>query len=128
MGHKFKFDVDEQQESQPQNNRGHCAVYGCPRKGQIYTTVWNCRYHFGKSGASLAQITLTLRNHAKEIDWYEHLLAATPVDFLVEDIAKKAPSILEVLPNENFKNYRIRVESHIENLLMPKSRLLEVAP
>lgn len=121
----FKFDTDEPQES-AQPNRGHCAVYGCPRKGQVLTTVWNCRYHAGKGGSSLAHVTLTLRNHAQEFDWYEHVLNATPVDFLIGDIAKKAPEDLRVLPNENFKTYKDRVERHIELLLIPRSRLQEI--
>lgn len=125
MGHKFKFTTDEP-ENPTQVRNGHCVVYGCPRNGHVHSGVWNCRYHHGRSGASLAQITMTLRNHAKEFDWYEYLLDATPVDFLVGDIARKAPDELRVLPNENFKTYRERVERHIDILLIPKSRLQEI--
>ena len=124
---KFEYKPNDHSEDSPaQSNRSHCSVYGCPRKGQIYTTVWNCRYHAGKGGSSLAHITLTLRNHAKEFDWYERILDATPVDFLIGDIAKKAPDDLRVLPNEDFKTYRDRVKRHIDILLIPKSRLQEV--
>ena len=124
---KFEYKPNDLQDSPAQASRGHCAVYGCPRKGQIYTTVWNCRYHAGKGGSSLAHVTLMLRNHAQEFDWYEHILAATPVDFLIGDIAKKAPDDLCVLLNEDFRKYRDRVERHIDILLIPKSRLQEVA-
>lgn len=125
---KFEYKPHEHSEDSPaQQPRSHCSVYGCPRKGQIYTTVWNCRYHAGKGGSSLAHVTLMLRNHAQEFNWYEHVLTATPVDFLIGDIAKKAPDDLRVLPNEDFRKYRDRVERHIDILLIPKSRLQEVA-
>jgi hypothetical protein len=128
---KLKFSVGVQPEQPVRRQRlgpGPCEVYGCPRHAHVFTGVWNCRYHHGKSGAALAQITLTLRNHAKEFDWYEHMLNATPVDFLVGDVARKAPAILDVLSNENFSTYKARVKLRIATLLAPKSRLLEVAP
>ena len=131
MAHKFDFKLSEDREEQPTRSKlgfGPCEVYGCPRAGHIRTGMLNCRYHHGKSGASLAQITMVLKNHAKEFDWYEHMLNVTHVDFLVGDVARKAPGGLEVLPNENFQAYRARINQHTEDLLMPKSRLLEVAP
>jgi hypothetical protein len=125
---KLNFQLGVQEEKPVRTRQGHdsCEVYGCPRAGHIHSGVWNCRYHHGKGGSSLAQITLTLKNHAREFDWYEHMLNATQVDFLVGDIARKAPTELRVLPNENFKNYCERVKRHIDILLIPKSRLQEV--
>lgn len=126
---KFKFDLNKAEPDKPTTAHGsHCSVYGCPREGQIKTASWSCRYHHGKSGSNLNRITLVLKNHAREIDWHEYLLRTTPVDFLVGDVARKAPDGLRVLPNETYKAYRARVALHIETLLMPKSRLLEVAP
>ena len=125
MGHKFKFDLEEPANA-AQQRHGHCEVYGCPRKASIYTPTANCRYHHGKSGSSLAHITMMLRNHSTDFDWWEYVLAATPVDFLVGDIAKKAPDNLRVFPNEDFKTYKARIKRHVEILLIPKSRLQEV--
>jgi len=128
---KLKFSIGAKSEQPVRKSRqgfGPCEVYGCPREGHIHTGVWNCRYHHGRGGSALAQITLTLRTHAREFDWYEHMLNATPVDFMVGDVARKAPPILEVLSSENFSVYKARVKLRIATLLAPKSRLLEVAP
>lgn len=126
---KLNFSLEPHEEKPTHRTKmgfGPCEVYGCPRDGVINIGVRNCRYHHGKSGSSLAQITMTLRNHSRDFDWYDHLLTRTPVDFLVGDVAKYAPEHLRVLPNENFKTYKDRIKQHIEILLIPKSRLQEV--
>lgn len=127
MVHKLKFELDAP-EDKPRDKQGRCEVYGCPWDGQIYTGGWNCRYHHGKSGSSLAHITLTLRNHPKDFHWYEFVLTRTLVDFAMGEVQKKAPPHLRVLPNETLRDYRNRMKKHIDDLLQVKSRLLEVAP
>jgi len=126
---KFEYTPDDsQQTKEPQRTRqghGSCEVYGCPRAGHIYTAGWNCRYHHGKSGQSLARTTLALKNHASEINWYEVVLNATVTDFGMGDIAKDAPGSLHVLPNETLKEYRARMERHINNLFEPKNDRLQ---
>jgi hypothetical protein len=121
---KFDFTTaTEPQEKEIKRTRqghGPCEVHGCPRAGHIYTGGWNCRYHHGKSGSSLARITMVLRNHEQEIDWYEHVLNATGVDFAVGDIAKQAPYGLAVARNETWSEYKMRVMSHVDDLLKPK--------
>jgi hypothetical protein len=117
---KLDFTATDEQQEKPRHSKydsSHCAVYGCPRAGHIFTNNWNCRYHFGKPGESLARITLTLKNHAKDFDWCEWLLNQNAVDFAMNDIQKKAPYHLEVKPKETWKEYKVRVLLHIENLL-----------
>lgn len=128
---KFNFNIDTPEEKPaPRTRLGHgrCEVYGCPRDGHIYTGQWNCRYHHGMGGHSLSRITLALKNHEREFDWYEHMLNATVTDFGMGVVAKHSPSGLHVLPDETLVAYRLRVKHHIDNLLAPQSRLLEVAP
>lgn len=126
---KFEYNpATEVNEQKPTKHNGHCEVYGCPWEGHIMINGWNCRYHHGKNGSSLARITLALRNHAADFRWYEFVMSRTPVDFLVGDVAKMAPEELQVLPSENFKAYKARMKNHVESLFEAKSRLLEVAP
>lgn len=125
---KFKFSADPQEEKPVQRTRqghGKCEVFGCPRDGHIHTGQWNCRYHFGKSGSSLARITMTLRNHEKEFDWYEHVLNATVTDFGMGDIAGDAPAGLRVWKDETLKDYKTRMQIYFDDLLAPKSRIAE---
>jgi len=131
MVHKLNFSLDTPDDKPAPRAKlggGPCEIYGCPWHGQIYTTGWNCRYHHGKGGSSLARITLALKNHAKDFHWYEFVLTRTLVDFVVGEVEKKAPSHLRVLPNETFRDYRARMKKHIDGLLEVKSRLLDVAP
>lgn len=119
---KFDFNAEDlEQEKNPAPRgrlvHGRCEVYGCPRDGHIYTSSWNCRYHAGKHGSNLAHITMILKNHGKEFDWYEHVLNATVTDFGMGEIAKQAPYGLEVHANESLKEYKSRMREHINGLL-----------
>ena len=128
---KFDFKYESSAEEKPKHNRsehGPCEVYGCPRVGTIYTSGWNCRYHHGKNGHSLAYITMTLRNHAYEFDWYDRLLNLNAVDFAMNVMHKNAPSAMNVLPDETYKQYKTRMQKHVEELLQPKNRTEEIAP
>lgn len=123
---KLNFQLGVQEEKPAQRTRqghGHCEVYGCPRDGHIHTGQWNCRYHHGKTGQSLSRITLALKNHEREINWYEHVLNATVVDYAMGDVAKHAPLGLHPLPDETLVVYRVRMKQHIDDLLEPKSRI-----
>lgn len=127
---KFKFSVNAEQEQPVQRTRlghGKCEVYGCPRDGHIQTGVWSCRYHFGKSGVSLARITMTLRNHEKEFDWFERMLNTTVVDFAM-GIAANAPDGMSPLQNETLAAYKARIGRYIDDLFVPKNRSSEIAP
>lgn len=121
----FKFNSDnlEEQPKPVQLGHGKCAVFGCPRSGHINTGVWNCRYHWNKNGDQLSFITMKLKNHEAEINWYEKLITATVVDYAVKDVHKKALNGLEPLQAETFQDYRERITSHINKLLsMPESQ------
>ena len=122
---KFEYTPDTQEPKPVKQNRtthGQCDVYGCPRAGHIHTSNWNCRYHHGKNGAALARITLVLKNHGREFDWYERLLNATMVDFAMGDITKDAPYGLEPHKDEVLKQYRVRVKRRIDELLDPYTK------
>ena len=128
---KFEYSPDSAPEQFAQRSKlghGRCEVYGCPRDGHIYTGQWNCRYHHGMSGQSLSRITLTLKNHERDFNWYEHVLNATVTDFGMGIVAKHAPPGLSAWPDETLSVYKLRMKKNIDDLLMPKSRLLEVAP
>jgi len=117
---KFEYKPDEVSPSIKKRDRydsSHCEVFGCPSAGHIFTNNWNCRYHHGKSGASLARITLVLKTHTGEISWYERLLNMNAVDFAMGDVKKNAPGGLEVQQKEDWKEYRARIFLHIDNLL-----------
>ena len=101
------------------DKHGHrgCEVYGCERKGHIYTFNWNCRYHHGAVGDKLAHITTILRNHEPEINWYELLLYSTEVDWECGDLKARVVRGLEPKEGEKFKPYRERVEEYIHKLI-----------
>lgn len=125
-----KFDFSKlSQEEKPAPRQslssGKCEVYGCPWDATIFTAGWNCRYHHGKSGASLARITLILRTHPEDFHWYEFVLTRTPVDFLMGEVAGKAPEHLRVFDKETFWNYKARMKKHVDGLLEAKSRVQE---
>lgn len=127
---KLNFNLERHEDTPAQRTKlghGRCEVFGCPRDGHIYTGQWNCRYHHAVAGQSLSRITLALKNHEREFSWYEHVLNATVTDFGMGIIAKHAPPGLGVLPDETLNSYKLRMKKHIDDLLIPKSRLLEVA-
>lgn len=119
---KYKFNRGSSKNNdheEPRKTSGHgpCQVYGCNNEGHIYTGNWNCRYHHGKSGESLARITMVLNNHEYAFRWYEKLLQSTIVDFDLGDIAKRAPQGMNVLNGEQYLPYKTRIYGQIEKLL-----------
>lgn len=117
--YKFNRSTKNNDHEEPRKTSGHgdCEIYGCPKEGHIYTGKWNCRYHHGKSGESLARITTILNNHEFLFKWHEKLLQSTFVDWDIGDIAKRAPRGLEVLNGENYVPYKARISQQIEKLL-----------
>ena len=134
-----KQDVPVNQKKEGMDRR--CAIYGCPRMGTLYSGNWNCRYHYGVSGERLAKVTARIKNHELEIDWYEHILQSTVVDYLMGEVdcselqqtegdkgnqwVKKrkllilAPDGMQPLPQEEFSDYRKRMAKYIGTLLSP---------
>ena len=113
-----------QPESKPKDEKGkghgHCEIYGCPRTGHINTNgIWNCRYHYDQASKDLAQITMKLKNHEDEVDWYERLSTATSADYEVGSVKKDAPRHLKPDIDEDFYAYRFRVAQHIHAVLRP---------
>ena len=119
---KYKFNrvsAKPNEQDAPKKTSGHgpCEVYGCPMEGHIYTSNWNCRYHHGKSGESLARITHMLNNHDYAFRWHGKLLQSTIVDWDVGEIARKAPRGFEVKDKESYQDYKKRIYEQIERML-----------
>lgn len=113
-------DDDEEVKRQTKGGHGKCEVFGCQRMGQIHTTNWNCRYHHGRRGDTLADITMLLRNHEREINWYEKVLNMAYHEF--EIMTDNAPTGLQPLQNEKLPAYRVRMGQVIKKLLIDPSR------
>jgi hypothetical protein len=124
MAGKFKYDAHEQNNENARDDKnlhGMCEVFGCPRWGHIYRTNWNCRYHDGQLGDKLAHITLMLKNHSRKVDWYEHILQTTIVEFEL-NLYGSAPQGLEAGYLEGFFHYKQRLQRTIESLLGMEGR------
>jgi hypothetical protein len=119
---------DEAHETRRSNHgHGRCEVNGCPRWGQVHTDGrWNCRYHYRIAGSKLGHVTLMLTSHAVEVNWLETLMVGTAdVEWSCENLKASAPRGLEANPGEKFRDYKLRIEAHINNLLYgPKVRQL----
>lgn len=111
-------------EQKPTELHGKCTAWGCNRMGHIHTGKWHCRYHWACHGKNIAEqlshVTLILKNHEPEINWYEHLLYSSEVDFICGDLKKRTPVGMEVESTETFKEYRGRIEMVINALLAIK--------
>lgn len=106
------------------NLHGKCEAWGCNRWGHVHTGKWHCRYHFACHGKNIADqlshVTLILKNHEPEFNWYEHLLCSNEVDFVCGDLKRRAPIGMEVEADETFRQYRDRIERVINALLAVK--------
>lgn len=59
-----------------------CMAHGCPRIATINSEGrWICRYHKGKAAKDWNHITLKLRNHEREVNWFEWLQQSTFTDY-----------------------------------------------
>lgn len=100
---------------------GKCEVWGCNRWGHVNAGKWHCRYHWACHGKNIAEqlnhVTLILKNHEPEINWYEILLSSSEVDWVCDDLKKRAPYGMEPEPEEKFRIYRHRIELRINSLL-----------
>lgn len=100
---------------------GKCEVWGCNRWGHVHTGKWHCRYHWACHGKNIAEqlnhVTLILKNHGTEINWYENLLSSSEVDWVCDDLSRHAPHGMEPEPKEKFSVYRNRIELKINSLL-----------
>lgn len=100
---------------------GKCEAWGCDRLGHVHTGKWHCRYHWACHGKNIAEqlshVTLILKNHEPEINWYETLLSSSEVDWVCDDLSKRAPVGMEPEHEEKFGTYRHRIELRINKLL-----------
>jgi hypothetical protein len=120
---KFNYDPAEKQEEQKRNNdtgKHECEVFGCPRLATIKTNHWNCRYHNLRAGNSLDGITLTLKTHEREINWYEKVLNMPFHDY--DKFKGNAPKTMIHELNEDLIKYRARMQKYISDLLANPTR------
>jgi hypothetical protein len=116
---KAKNETDNNQPEKKVNDM--CEAFGCPRKAQVNTGHWNCRYHSGRNVNVLANITMLLKNHEREIDWYEKVLNMAYHEF---DILKgNAPPPMMHLAGEDLIKYRVRMAGYINGLLKHPDRV-----
>jgi hypothetical protein len=120
--YNFKVSNEKQPENKISNDTGkhECEVFGCPRLATIKTSHWNCRYHNLRAGNSLDGITLTLKTHEREINWYEKVLNMPFHEF---DIFEgNAPRTMAINENEDLIKYRARMQKYISDLLANPTR------
>ena len=110
--------VDEKKDKEL---HGPCVAWGCNRMGHVHTGKWHCRYHFACHGKNIADqlshVTIILKNHEPEVNWYEVLLSSSEVDWVCDGLGKRAPVGMEPSNGETFRQYRERIETHINSLL-----------
>lgn len=114
--YNFKISNEKQPEQKTSNDTGkhNCEVFGCPRLATIKMAHWNCRYHNLRAGNKLDGITLILKNHEREIDWYEKVLN---MPFHEYDLLKdNAPPTMKYHLNEELIPYRARIIKFISDL------------
>ena len=125
MAKKFEYrpdqGADEEVKRQTKNGHGPCEVFGCIRMGHIHTTNWNCRYHHGRKGESLSNITMLIKNHEREINWYEKVLNMAYHEFKI--MAGNAPANMLPIASEELPAYKLRMSLHITQLLADPDRL-----
>lgn len=116
--YNFKAVLEKKDEFQPHSSLTgihQCEVYGCPRIATIKTGNWNCRYHHGRSGEVVNGVTLLLKNHEAEINWYEKVMKMPYHEY---DILKgNAPASMQVQAGEDLIKYRVSTEKYIKDLL-----------
>jgi len=97
-----------------------CLAHGCPRIPTItHEGRKICRYHYGRAAKDWGYISMTLNNHKCEIDWYEKMLYASIVDFIVRKL-DTYPESLKPRVGEDFFDYRRRLWADLSEILYPK--------
>jgi hypothetical protein len=121
--YNFKVSTEKEPEVKGSQDTGkhQCEVFGCPRLATIKTSHWNCRYHNLRAGNALDGITLILKNHEREINWYEKVLNMPYHEY--ELFRGNAPEKMIHLQNEDLIKYRVRMAQYISGLLKEPSRL-----
>ena len=135
MAGKFKSDEPEKQEyRKDKNGHGKCEAWGCTRWGHDYSGKWHCRYHWAchgeNIGKQLAHVSMILKNHEAEINWYEFVLQSSFVDYECGVIdctlpgqekkrtpLSSAPETMLPEDGEKFSEYRKRITIYINHLL-----------
>lgn len=116
---KFNFKAPaakEPDQKTPSNTGNHnCSVFGCPRIATIKMGNWNCRYHNLRAGNMLDGITLVLKNHEREIDWYEKVLNMPYHEYNI--FKGNAPTLMLHHADEELTAYRKRMAQYITGLL-----------
>lgn len=121
--YNFKAPSEKQPENKTSNDTGihECSVFGCQRIATIKTSHWNCRYHNLRAGNKLDGITIIIKNHEREINWYEKVLN---MPFHEYDILKNnAPAAMLPIANEDLIQYRKRITQYISNMFKHPDRL-----
>jgi len=122
--YNFKAPTKSQPESHEEkyNGKHPCIIFGCPRIATIeINNHWNCRYHNLRAGSMLDGITLILKNHEREINWYEKVINMAYHEY---DVLKgNAPASMMHLPNEDLIKYRVRMAQYISLMFKHPDRM-----
>ena len=115
--YNFKAAPENKEEVKSYNDTGKhdCDVFGCPRLATIKTNHWHCRYHNLRSAEMFDRITLLLKNHEREINWYEKVINMPFHEY--EKFKGNAPQTMLSIVNEDLKDYRVRVAKYVRDLL-----------
>ena len=123
---KFNFKIPTNTTKEPYeekyNGKHACAIFGCPRIATIeINNRWNCRYHNLRADNSLDGITLILKNHEREINWYETVLNMPYHKY--DELKGNAPAAMLHLNGEDLIKYRVRMANYISELFKHPNRI-----
>lgn len=104
---------EPEQQTEQKTDFKKCVVYGCPMAGTLTDSIrgsqnFYCRYHHNKPGDELAQITLRLKNHFREIEFINAVRKFGPVGFM-HDLKIPAPDGLQIRDGETWADYVTRL-------------------
>lgn len=125
---KFQYSKTEKSETQEEryNGKHQCVIFGCPRIATIeVNNHWNCRYHNLRAGNALDGITMILKNHEREINWYEKVLTMAYHEY--DEMKGNAPASMFHLVNEELIKYRVRMQEYITTLFKHPARMKIIA-
>ena len=121
---KFQYSKTEKSETQEEryNGKHQCVIFGCPRIATIeVNNHWNCQYHNLRAGNALDGITMILKNHEREINWYEKVLTMAYHEY--DTMKDNSPALMLHRENENLIQYRVRMQEYITTLFKHPARM-----